>query len=104
MKSKVWGKNRKMRRECYYCGAKITYKQATVDHVVARARGGTDQRQNLKIACKPCNQRKGSKALVKFVRQIGKTDYIRVTAKPVSLPPLVKSTRYAHIKPSRKGR
>lgn len=34
--------------------------RATVDHVVPRARGGTNFHTNLKIVCHRCNQAKGS--------------------------------------------
>lgn len=41
---------------CQYCGG--TTAPLTVDHVVPRARGGTDTWENLVTACLPCNNRK----------------------------------------------
>ena len=36
--------------------------QATsVDHIVPKARGGTDDPSNLQASCKPCNLKKGSR-------------------------------------------
>jgi len=43
-------------RRCRYCGKWAN----TVDHVVPRARGGTDQPSNLVAACWPCNRDKGA--------------------------------------------
>lgn len=47
-------------RECHYCGAGITRQTATLDHKKARTRGGSDDRSNLVLSCKPCNSEKGS--------------------------------------------
>jgi hypothetical protein len=30
-----------------------------IEHIVARAKGGTDRVSNLTLACEPCNQKKG---------------------------------------------
>lgn len=35
------------------------YAWATVDHVIPQAHGGTDELENLVLACGPCNVRKG---------------------------------------------
>ncbi|HEX5596178.1 MAG TPA: RNA-guided endonuclease IscB [Micromonosporaceae bacterium] len=44
-------------RVCAYCGARNT--PLNVDHIQARARGGSDRISNLTLACVPCNQAKG---------------------------------------------
>jgi hypothetical protein len=45
---------------CYWCGAEAN----TVDHLIERSAGGTDDEQNLVAACAKCNYgRVGSKAL-----------------------------------------
>ncbi|HEV8360905.1 MAG TPA: HNH endonuclease [Candidatus Thermoplasmatota archaeon] len=36
--------------------------RATIDHIVPRSKGGSDARENLQVAHKLCNQRKGSSA------------------------------------------
>ena len=41
---------------CAYCGNK----SSTVDHVVPRARGGSNNRKNLVGCCFPCNNLKGA--------------------------------------------
>ena len=45
---------------CHYCDMLMTYNEAQVDHVVAKARGGTDSPTNLVLACPRCNRIKGT--------------------------------------------
>lgn len=44
---------------CQYCGR--TDMTLTVDHIVPRARGGSDAWENLVAACVTCNNRKGDR-------------------------------------------
>ncbi|HEX4206413.1 MAG TPA: RNA-guided endonuclease IscB [Ktedonobacteraceae bacterium] len=48
----------KWNRQCSYCGAKDIPLQ--VEHIHARANGGTNRVSNLALACEPCNQAKGT--------------------------------------------
>lgn len=43
---------------CYLCNKKLTEKTATLDHVIPKAKGGTNRRVNLRLACWPCNRDK----------------------------------------------
>jgi len=43
---------------CRYCGAT---ERLSVDHVVPRCQGGGDEPENLVVACKSCNSRKGGR-------------------------------------------
>lgn len=45
---------------CQLCGRRITFDDATVDHIIPKAMGGTNEISNLQIACWSCNQLKGS--------------------------------------------
>jgi 5-methylcytosine-specific restriction endonuclease McrA len=45
--------------QCQYCGKEPGVRELNVDHVVPRSRGGRDSWDNLVIACRPCNLRKG---------------------------------------------
>jgi 5-methylcytosine-specific restriction endonuclease McrA len=47
----------KFARTCAYCRA--TEVPLQLEHVVPKARGGSDRVSNLALACKPCDQRKG---------------------------------------------
>lgn len=49
---------------CGYCGAETT--KLTIDHIVSRANGGTNEEWNLMPSCRECNLRKGSMGLKLF--------------------------------------
>lgn len=48
----------KWQRRCAYCGKENVPLQ--IDHVVPRSKGGTDRISNLTLACRECNEAKGS--------------------------------------------
>lgn len=50
----------------------IYHRQATVDHIIPRSRGGSDHRKNLMVMCADCNSSKGEMDLFEFVRKNGK--------------------------------
>ena len=50
---------------CVYCEAKDVPLQ--LEHVIPRARGGSNRVSNLVLACKKCNQKKGSKSIDEFL-------------------------------------
>lgn len=47
--------------ECQYCGKVCTKKEATLDHVMPRSRGGESSWSNTVLACKRCNTKKDNK-------------------------------------------
>lgn len=51
---------------CSYCGEPLTEETATMDHVIPRHLGGTDDVDNLTLACEKCNRGKGNIGPVKF--------------------------------------
>lgn len=52
---------------CYLCGKSLTNETATIDHVIPLAKGGFHCLSNAKIACLPCNQKKGNKDLNSYL-------------------------------------
>lgn len=48
---------------CAYCGVPLSDGRRHVDHVLARACGGTDDPENLVLACPGCNLSKGARLL-----------------------------------------
>ena len=52
---------RRDKGRCQYCGCGMTKREATYDHVVPRSLGGKMSWENIVLACRPCNQRKGSR-------------------------------------------
>ena len=57
----------KFNRTCVYCGAQNVPLQ--VEHVVPKARGGSDRISNLALACVKCNQKKGAKPIEEFLKK-----------------------------------
>ena len=54
----------KWKRRCVYCGVSNTRLQ--VEHIIPRARGGSNRASNLTLACAPCNVRKGNQTAEQF--------------------------------------
>lgn len=50
---------------CAYCGCHMP--RPTLDHVICRKKGGTDDLSNLVAACEPCNAAKGDLDLDEFL-------------------------------------
>jgi 5-methylcytosine-specific restriction endonuclease McrA len=47
---------------CFWCGDRLWIEELTVEHLVPRALGGSDQVENIVLACQKCNQEKGRAA------------------------------------------
>ncbi|MGO8790667.1 MAG: HNH endonuclease [Terriglobia bacterium] len=45
---------------CTFCGRRVSRGTRHIDHSVSRANGGTNHLNNLRLACSPCNLKKGS--------------------------------------------
>jgi len=83
---KVWNKTD---GKCCYCGVQTLKlylnrkanrnnpQLATIEHVKPRSTGGTNAVENLFIACKPCNVKKGNKRLKIFRKIFGKSFYYK---------------------------
>jgi len=56
--------------KCVYCGSR---NRLTIDHVIPRAKGGTNTWKNLVTCCGSCNVRKGDKDLDVFLSEYGLT-------------------------------
>lgn len=54
-------------RKCMYCQAENTPLQ--VEHILAKANGGSNRVSNLGLACEPCNRRKGRTLLSVFLKK-----------------------------------
>lgn len=67
IKLRIWGN--KKRRECFYCGVKLTIDEATVDHFRSKALGGSNRLHNTVISCAKCNNEKADKPYGEFLRE-----------------------------------
>ena len=58
---------------CAYCGARCVERgDATIDHVLPRARGGSNHERNLVTACLSCNASKGDSTVAQWLRKLRK--------------------------------
>lgn len=65
-----------MNGRCSYCGCRLKQGLINIDHIVPVASGGSDDESNLRISCKPCNQRKWKHSEAHFKELMGvKTFY-----------------------------
>ncbi len=68
---------------CQYCGAMPGRAELTIDHVLARSRGGLTEWENVTTACRPCNQHKGNRtpkeAGMKLLREPFRPRFIALT-------------------------
>lgn len=79
---------------CSYCGAKAT----EIDHIIARANGGTDSSYNLTPACRSCNQMKSNKTLREFGKLVGKDFSKLIPKKMPKDAAIVQSSRNYMVK------
>lgn len=84
----------KWKRACTYCGKQDIPLQ--IEHIVPRAKGGTNRISNLCLACEKCNQAKGTKDARDFLKK--KPDLLKkiwATAKaPLKDAAAVNATRW----------
>ena len=76
----VWAAQKKrkemMKRQngkCWICGQQMCKikgdkREATIDHIIPRSRGGTSDAANLKLACRSCNENRGNNLDHVFVK------------------------------------
>lgn len=51
---------------CFYCGKALGITTRTIDHVIPRSRGGSNRKENLVPACRPCNESKGARTISEY--------------------------------------
>ena len=75
--------------QCCYCGCDLRNAEpgaVTLDHLVPRCAGGTNDAGNLITACKPCNSSRGAKPWMDFATG-GAVERIQTRrCQPVNLP------------------
>lgn len=55
---------------CVWCGRELWRNDLTAEHLVPRSRGGRTSPENLTIACRACNRRRGTRPVVAHVRSL----------------------------------
>ena len=54
---------------CVWCGRPSWLGDLTVEHLLPKTRGGRGFPENLAVACRRCNRRRGAKPIVAYVRE-----------------------------------
>ena len=49
---------------CRYCGDHLVQGTLSIDHILARSKGGDNSESNLATACPQCQWKKGAKSLL----------------------------------------
>jgi 5-methylcytosine-specific restriction endonuclease McrA len=79
----------KWERKCAYCGAKNV--PLEVEHINPKSRGGTNRVSNLTLACRICNEKKGSQTASEF----GYSNIQKQAKRPLKDATAVNTTRWA---------
>ena len=79
-------------RKCAYCGAENV--PLEVEHIIPKARGGSNRVSNLTLACRGCNQEKGSRTAKEF----GFPDLTERARRPLRDAAAVNATRNALVR------
>ncbi|WP_207000542.1 RNA-guided endonuclease IscB [Trinickia mobilis] len=83
-------------RQCIYCDAQD--RRLHLEHLIARARGGSNRVGNLGLACGNCNQDKGPRELREYVQDPIRLAKILATAsRPMPDAAAVNATRWALV-------
>ena len=84
----------KFGRKCFYCGTKDVPLEK--EHILPRAKGGTDRADNLTISCRPCNIEKGNQHPDEMDGQLGKRaqQALRAAKKPLKDAQAVNTIRW----------
>jgi 5-methylcytosine-specific restriction endonuclease McrA len=82
-------------RACAYCG--VVNVPLQIEHIVCKARGGSNRESNLTLACETCNQEKGAQPVeVYLASRPAVLSRIKTTAKrPLKDAAAVNATRWA---------
>ncbi len=65
---------------CYLCEKKVKYKNMSLDHVKPVSRGGKDELNNLRLAHKECNFKKGDMSYIGYLNNfVWEKEYAKST-------------------------
>ena len=84
----------KFGRKCFYCGTKNVPLEK--EHILPKAKGGTNRASNLTVSCRPCNDKKGKKHPDEIEGDFGKRvqSALRAAKKPLKDAASVNTIRW----------
>lgn len=63
-KHEIYGQQEGKCIGCYYY---FPFRNMTIDHIIPKAKGGTDHKENLQLLCNACNSTKGTRSQSEFI-------------------------------------
>ena|ERR1700761_3318386 len=63
LKRDIWRRD----RGCVFCCKRLSYRKATIDHLIPQSKGGENTLDNLVVACVDCNSEKKDKLPLEFI-------------------------------------
>lgn len=67
---------------CKGCGEHFQQQHLELDHIIARAKGGTDHINNLQLLCSHCNRIKGNRGQEYLVARLRELDHTTRIIRP----------------------
>ena len=80
---------------CNGCSNQYLFKDMTLDHIVPRARGGTNELDNLQLLCHHCNALKGVRSWNRFLRDQRRSAQDTKTRVPPDDPPRTETDKHS---------
>jgi 5-methylcytosine-specific restriction endonuclease McrA len=71
---------RDLAERCFYCDCELR-ENRTIDHMEPIALGGSNDEDNIVVACRPCNEAKGMKSFVEWMDQLPAHHRKRITSR-----------------------
>jgi 5-methylcytosine-specific restriction endonuclease McrA len=56
--------------KCLWCQRKLSWRTATLDHLICRTHGGSDWPGNLALACRRCNNKRGQMTIEEWLKEM----------------------------------
>ena len=101
-KDKRYWFNRQDNGVCNYCGNRYHYDQLEMEHMIPKELGGPDHRRNMQLACKPCNEKKGTSTDIEF-RQLNAKLIPLEERTPAARPVAPRKDEARHPRPTLPG-
>ena len=92
--------------KCVYCGNKYLSNELQIEHMIPKVQGGPDNIRNSQLACRSCNQAKGTLTDIEFRREHVShlPQQERTPAEPPIAPELLRAPASSQTRNRRFGR
>jgi 5-methylcytosine-specific restriction endonuclease McrA len=69
---------------CCFCRRRLSFREATFEHVVPHSQGGRATFHNLKLSCSPCNHARGVRPFGEFLAECRRNERLRDSTPPLT--------------------